>query len=216
MTQFEKTCHFMKKPWVIGLSITLVVLAYIFVDRPLATFFHQLELRTNIHVLRILTALGQWIAYLVIFFFVALYFRYVRVNLVCESRSWYLLGCMLAANLVCFVLKVILGRARPDLLFTINEFGFYWFKFSKYYWSFPSGHTTTVVSLAIGVGVLFPRWFYVAIVVALLVAASRVLLYYHYLSDVLAAFYLTVFVVGFFTQYLRQKNWFEDKGCNAI
>ena len=128
------------------------------------------------------------------------------MNPVYESRSWYLLGCVFVANLVCFVCKVTLGRARPDLLFASNEFGFYWFKLSKFYWSFPSGHTTTVVSLAVGLGVLFPRYFYIALTVALLVAASRVLLYYHYLSDVLSAFYISLLVVGFFTGYLKDKK----------
>ncbi|WP_133137062.1 phosphatase PAP2 family protein [Legionella rowbothamii] len=213
MTQFEKTFEFMKKTWVILLYAILVILSYIFVDKTLATYFHQLDLRTNIHALSILTAFGQWIVYIGLFFCAAVYFRYVRTNPVSEARAWYLLGCVLVANLVCFVLKVALSRARPDLLFSSNEFGFYWFRMGKYYWSFPSGHTTTVVSLAVGLGVLFPRYFYAALGVALLVAASRVLLYYHYLSDVMTGFYLTVLVVGFYTHYLKQKNWFEEKGC---
>lgn len=146
-------------------------------------------------------------------FCAAVYFRYVRTNPVSEARAWYLLGCVLVANLVCFVLKVALSRARPDLLFSSNEFGFYWFRMGKYYWSFPSGHTTTVVSLAVGLGVLFPRYFYAALGVALLVAASRVLLYYHYLSDVMTGFYLTVLVVGFYTHYLKQKIGLRKKAA---
>ncbi|CAM4503542.1 MAG: hypothetical protein LEGION0403_FIIPPAGN_01869 [Legionella sp.] len=213
MTQFEKTFEFMKKPWVILFYAILVILSYIFVDKDLATYFHQQDLRTNIHVLSILTAFGQWIVYIVLFLATALYFRYVHTNPVFEARAWYLLGCIFIANLVCFVLKVSLSRARPDLLFSSNELGFYWFKMGKYYWSFPSGHTTTVVSLTVGIGVLFPRYFYAVLGVALLVAASRVLLYYHYLSDVMIGFYLTLLVVGFYTHYLKQKNWFEEKGC---
>lgn len=215
MTQFEQTFHFMKKPWVISIYAILVILSYIFIDKTLAIYFHHFDLRTNIHTLSFLTALGQWIAYVVLFFSAALYFRYVRINSVYEARAWYLLGCVLIANIVCFVLKVSLSRARPDLLFSSNEFGFYWFKFSKFYWSFPSGHTTTVVSLAVGLGVLFPRYFFLILMVALLVAASRVLLYYHYLSDVMTGFYLSLIVAGFFTQYLKQKNWFAKKGCIA-
>jgi membrane-associated phospholipid phosphatase len=203
----------MKKPWVIILYAVLVILSYIYIDKALATYFHQLDLRTNIHALSLLTALGQWIAYVVLFLFAGLYFRFIRVNSVYEARSWYLLGCLVVANLVCLVVKVTLSRARPDLLFASNEFGFYWFKLKSAYWSFPSGHTTTVVSLAVGLGVLFPRYFYVALTVALLVAASRVLLYHHYLSDVMTGFYLSLMVVGFFIQYLKRKNWLNKKGC---
>jgi membrane-associated phospholipid phosphatase len=213
MTQFEKTVHFMKKPWVIILYAILVVLVYIFSDKAIATYFHQLDLRTNIHALNILTAFGKWAAYVVLFFAAGLYFRYIRVNSVYESRSWFLLGCVLAANLVCLVAKIILGRARPDLLFASNEFGFYWFKLKSVYWSFPSGHTITVVSLAAGLGVLFPRYFYAILAVALLIVASRVLLYYHYLSDVMAGFYVSILVVGLFTQYLKKNKCLNKKGC---
>lgn len=207
MTQFDKTFYVMQKPWIIVLYAILVALVYMFIDQPLATYFHQLDLRTSIHALSVLTALGQWLAYIALFFIAALYFRYVRINPLYESRSWYLLGCVLIANLLCFVVKVSLSRARPDLLFASNEFGFYWFKLNKFYWSFPSGHTTTVVSLAAGLGVLFPRYFYLALTVALLVAASRVLLYYHYLSDVMTGFYMSLLVVGFFTQYLKRNRY---------
>lgn len=203
MTQFEKTFHFMKKPGVIALYIILVGLTYIYLDRSLAIYFHQLELRNQIHALTILTAFGQWIAYIGLFLFAALYFRYIKSNRAYESISWYLLGCVLIANLVCFIFKISLGRARPDLLFSSEQFGFYGLKFTKSYWSFPSGHTTTVISLAVGIGVLFPRYFYAVLTAAFIVAASRVLLYYHYLSDVMAGFYSSLLVVGFFTQYLK-------------
>jgi membrane-associated phospholipid phosphatase len=213
MTQFEKVFYFMKKPWVIIFYAILVILAYYFVDKPIATYFYQLDLGTKMHSLELLTALGKWIAYVILFFIAGLYFRYIQVNTVYEARAWYLLGCVLVANLICLILKVALSRARPDLLFTSNVFGFYWFKLSSNYWSLPSGHTTTVISLASGLGVLFPRYFYAFLIVALLVVASRVLLYFHYLSDVMSAFYISLLTVGFFTEYLKRKNWLKKTGC---
>lgn len=213
MRQFETLFQLMKKPLAIMLYAILVILAYYFVDKPLANYFYQLDLRTNLPFLALLTALGKWIAYVVLFFFAGLYFRYIRVNAVYEARSWYLFGCVLLANLVILVLKVALSRARPELLFSHNEFGFYWFQFKSNYWSFPSGHTTTLISLAAGLGVLFPRYFYVFLVVALFIAATRILLWFHYLSDVLSAFYISLLVVGFFTEYLKRKNWFNKMDC---
>ncbi|KTD06160.1 PAP2 family protein [Legionella gratiana] len=205
MTQFEKTVYFMKKPWVIFLYAIFVIIAYHFVDRSLAAYFHQLDLGTKVPVLEIFTALGKSIAYIILFFIAGLYFRYIRINPINEARSWYLLGCVFIANLVCVILKVTLSRARPELLFSSHEFGFYWFKLSSNYWSFPSGHTTTVISLATGLGVLFPRYFYGLLSLAFLIALSRILLCFHYLSDVMSAFYISVLVVSFFTEYLRRK-----------
>lgn len=207
MAAFEEMIYWMKKPWVIALYTVLVVLVFLFMDKPLASYLHHLDLRKSIHSLSILTAFGQLKIYLVLFVFSGLYFHFIKVNSLYEARSWYLLFCLLLANLVCFVLKVILSRARPDLLFLSHEYGFYWFKLNKFYWSFPSGHTTTVVSLAAGLGVLFPRYFYAFLSVALLVAVSRVLLYYHYLSDVLTACYISLLFIGFFTQHLKKNNW---------
>jgi membrane-associated phospholipid phosphatase len=209
MTQFEKLFYFMKKPWVIALYLFLVILAYYFVDKPLATYFYQLDLRTHLQVLKLFTALGKWIAYVLLFLVVALYFRYLKVNAIYEARSWYLLSCVFLTNICCLVLKVILSRARPELLFLNNEFGFYWFQFNSNYWSFPSGHTITVISLACGLGVLFPRYFYAVLLGALLVALTRIMLYYHYLSDVMSGFYISVLIVGFLTEFLKRNNWFK-------
>lgn len=211
MTQFAKTFNFMKKPWVITSYAILVILSYIFIDRALATYFHQLDLRTTMHFLHYLTALGQWMGYLVLFFAAAFYFRFIQVNPLYAARSLYLLACVFLVNMVCLVIKVTLSRARPDLFFTANQFGFYWFKLKGIYWSFPSGHTTTIISVASGLGIVFPRYFYVLLSLALLVAASRVLLYYHYLSDVMTGFYLSLMVVGLFTEYLNGKKWFTKK-----
>ena len=207
MTQFERTYNLMKNPWTILVYIVLVILAYHFVDRPLATYFHQLDLRTNLHILNLLTGLGKVTIYVVLFTLAGLYFRFIGTNPVYEARSWYLLACVVLANLLCLILKTSLGRARPDLLFTSNIFGFYWFKGTALYWSLPSGHTTTVVSLAGGFGVIFPKYFYAFLGLAFLIVLTRVLLYYHYLSDVMTAFYLCILVVGVFTQYIKRNQY---------
>lgn len=207
MTQFDRTFNFMKKPGVIITYVILVVLAYLFADQPLATYFHKLDLRTNLKLLKILTAFGQWAAYLPLFFLAGLYFRYIQKNQVYETMSWYLLACVFVPNMVGFIIKICIGRARPDLLFDIHSFGFYWFQFKSLYWSFPSGHTITVVAVASGLGVLFPKHFYVLLALALCVALSRVLLYHHYLSDVMTGFYLSIVVVGLMTEFFRSKHY---------
>ncbi|MGL5741546.1 MAG: phosphatase PAP2 family protein [Legionella sp.] len=215
MTQFDNVFNLMKKTLIIFFYAILVVLAYSFIDRPVAMYLHQFDLGIMVPVLKNLTSLGKWIAYIALFFIAGVYFRYIQVNSVYEARSWYLFGCVLIANLICLILKVAVSRARPDLLFSSNEFGFYWFKLSENYWSLPSGHTTTVISLAASFGVLYPRYFYVLLVVALLVATSRVLLCFHYLSDVMSAFYISLLVVGFFTEYIKGTKWFKKMGCTV-
>jgi undecaprenyl-diphosphatase len=88
-----------------------------------------------------------------------------------------------AAGLASFlILKRIAGRERPCAL-------------EPHAWSsllppdrfsFPSGHTITAFAVAIPIGLCYPALLAGLIFCALSVAASRILLGLHYLSDVLA------------------------------
>lgn len=205
MTLFERTYEIIKKPWVIATYILFIIFIYLVVDRPLAIYLHSLNLRVNLHILNILTYLGLGVAYMSVLFIAGLCFRYGWPNSAHEKKAWYLLGCVVVPNVIGLILKVILGRARPELLFSNQEFGFYGLKFSKMYWSFPSGHSITVAALVYGIGMLYPKYFIEALIVGLIVATSRVLLYYHYLSDVLVGFYFSLLIAGLFTHVIKRK-----------
>jgi undecaprenyl-diphosphatase len=81
-----------------------------------------------------------------------------------------------------FLLKRIIGRERPctvaphcwSLLLPPDRF------------SFPSGHTMTAFAIAISLGIYYPSLLVGLVFCAASVAASRVILGLHYLSDVLA------------------------------
>jgi len=206
MTGFEKTVNCLKKPWVITVFIVMVILSYQYVDRTLATYFYHLDLRSNFKILKVLTCFGVWFLYLGLFFALGLFFRFVNKNEELEKNSWFLFGCIFIPNLINFILKVSLSRARPELLFMENLYGFYWFKLKDLYWSFPSGHAVTIVAFVSGLGVLVPKYFYLFLVMALLVAATRVMLYHHYLSDVLVGFYYSMLVVGLLAHFVKRKK----------
>jgi len=209
MTQFERTYNFMKRPWVMAIYIILIILSYNFLDKPIAYFFHAIDFRNNMRILNWLSALGKAAVYVCLFFLAAIYFRYIKKNAINDARAWYLLSCVVVTNIICFILKVIFGRARPDLLFKNDPFGFYWFKLKDVYWSFPSGHSMTVIGLVAGLGVVFPNHFFSLLGVALLVVLSRICLYRHYLSDVMAGFYLSILTVGLLTHYLRTHHYLD-------
>ena len=206
MTQFERFFAVMKKPWMVLGYLLFVVLAYNYLDRPIAIYFHNLDYRNYAHLLTAITALGRWKYYFLILIILGIFFRFGKKNEVYEQRAWFLLACILLANIAGGVLKVIVSRSRPDLLFDGNYFGFYWFKFNDLFWSFPSGHSITVAALAAGLGALFPRYFYIFLGLALVVISTRVFLYFHYLSDVMTGFYISILVVGFFTESLKKHH----------
>jgi membrane-associated phospholipid phosphatase len=206
MTQFERFYCVIKKPWIIASYALIVYFIYSFSDKSIAIYFHQLDLRSYAHILNAITTLGKWSIYIILFALLGLFFRYIKKNELFEQRAWFLLACVLLTNMVGIVLKITLSRSRPDLYFADNYFGFYWFKFNDLFWSFPSGHSITIAGLAAGLGVIFPRYFYAFLGVALLVISTRVFLYFHYLSDVMTGFYLSILVVGLFTENLKKRH----------
>ena len=81
-----------------------------------------------------------------------------------------------------FVLKRITGRERP-----CSTEAHCWAKLlPPDRFSFPSGHTITAFAISIPLGLYYPALLAGLIFCALSVAASRVLLGLHYLSDVVA------------------------------
>ena len=91
-----------------------------------------------------------------------------------------------AGQLTFFVLKRIIGRERPcateahcwSVLLPPDRF------------SFPSGHTITAFAIAFSLGLYYPTLLVGLIFCALSVAASRVILGLHYVSDVVAGIFL--------------------------
>lgn len=207
MSPFDRLLRLMTKPGVASLYIALVCLSFFYFDKSLALYFHDLDLRTHFFLLTWLTKLGLGPIYIVPFFILAIYFRYVKPNPVWEARFWFLFLCLVIPGTVCGILKVILSRARPDLWFSEHLYGFYWLQLHAPFWSFPSGHTTTILAAALGLSILFPQYYYRLVVVGVAIAISRVVLTHHYLSDILTAAYLTVLELGLLMYVLRQKSW---------
>ncbi len=73
---------------------------------------------------------------------------------------------------------------------TSGIFGFTWHGAHAAYWSFPSGHTITIVALAAALAQIERRGLPLYVAAALLVAASRLVLDQHYLSDVFAGAFI--------------------------
>jgi membrane-associated phospholipid phosphatase len=197
----------MKKPTVIVGFLIFILLAYRFVDLPVAIYIHSFDLPSTFKIIQLISHIGLWELQLIFFLMLALLFRFIQKNKMYEARSWYLMGCVLIPNLFNLIIKFIFSRARPDLYFEANAFGFYWFQFQNDYWSFTSGHAVTVMGLAAGIGILFPRrYFYPALGLAFLVGISRILLDRHYISDALVGFYIGFLGGGLFTEYLKRRG----------
>ncbi|HLP27379.1 MAG TPA: phosphatase PAP2 family protein [Candidatus Didemnitutus sp.] len=90
----------------------------------------------------------------------------------------------IAAN----VIKVIACRPRPPLFIErgITEWNFLGFQMDYIWNSFPSGHATTGLAIAISGSYIYPRLRWLFWIVGLAIALGRVMLNAHYLSDMIA------------------------------
>lgn len=191
MKQIERWFSILTNPWVIAIYWLVVVISYFYLDQPLALYLHSLNLDPKFPILSWITQLGSAKIYIILLLVLALICRYIIQNKKAERYFWFLWLCVFIANLVGSVFKTILGRARPEELINHQQFGFTGWHFGQdAFSSFPSGHVTVVTSLLVGLTVLFPRYCYAFLTTAVIVIITRVLLTRHYLSDVLATFYL--------------------------
>jgi len=94
------------------------------------------------------------------------------------ARRWraavFAAATMLISVAVVQLLKSVFGRARPEDMLVLSDYG-----------SFPSGHTANAATLATLAVVLFPRLWVLIVAVAwtLAMAVSRTLVSVHWLSD---------------------------------
>ena len=88
------------------------------------------------------------------------------------------------AGLIANLTKNILGRARPKLFEAVGPLDFNFFAFDPDYASLPSGHATNIFAFATVIGMLWPRGRVLLYTFAAWIAASRVLIGEHYVTDV--------------------------------
>ncbi|MGP8171533.1 phosphatase PAP2 family protein [Rhodoblastus sp.] len=109
------------------------------------------------------------------------------------SRGLYFFAVMAFSGIAAQIVKHVVGRARPYLIGADGPFHFDLFSLRAVEASFPSGHTTTVFAALTALTLLWPRRGPAFLLVALPVAASRIMLGAHYPSDVAGGACLGVF-----------------------
>ncbi|GAB3617154.1 hypothetical protein GCM10027416_17110 [Okibacterium endophyticum] len=89
------------------------------------------------------------------------------------SAFYFIVASALSAGAV-QLLKGTIGRPRPEDMLVTSDFG-----------SFPSGHAANAATIAVAIGIIFPRlWVWIAgLAYVALMAYSRTYLGVHWLSD---------------------------------
>lgn len=98
----------------------------------------------------------------------------------------YVFAAVALSGIVASLTKHIVGRARPRHFDETGIWSSHFLSGDSSWASFPSGHATTAMALATGLGLLFPRLRPALICAGLWIAFSRLATRAHYPSDVLA------------------------------
>jgi lipid A 4'-phosphatase len=184
-----------------GLTALAIVLSIAFVDRPVAEFFYA-QGETLHAVFRFITRFGVSTGWLIgsalLWLGLRIASRLPRFAALADRlRAYSILALFFflsiaVPGIVVDILKAVAGRARPKLLFGNDEYFFAWGGLRADYWSFPSGHTATAVSIAAALSIIWPRGRPIFVAFAILIAASRIIITAHYVSDVVMATFLAI------------------------
>jgi membrane-associated phospholipid phosphatase len=179
-----------EKQW-IWLTLALFALAlvsYLWMDLPLLEWLYPHRRDPSLYPVELLTDLGKSTWYIVVSLILFIY--WIDRKPVWSDAALLVLSTTIVSGILVNIVKVIFGRARPQLYIDEHLYGFFWGKVDVLYRSFPSGHATTAIAVWLAFALLFPRYRIGLIAVGILIALSRVVLSQHYFSDVLVGGWL--------------------------
>ncbi len=182
-------------PWgLIALVTAGLGLMMQYVDRPLARCF-ALHAGSLFQVASFLTRFGDALWWLLPSFALFLGARFIWRSPAWAARALFLFTSVAACGILVDLIKLLAGRARPELWFTQGIYGFSYPHLQALYQSFPSGHAACASGAGVALSLLFPRHRPIWVAVALVLGLTRVIVTAHYLSDVVAASLLAALIV---------------------
>lgn len=183
-----------------------ICVAYFLLDRPLVTFAAEHGLRQFrwLHHIQTLPEYFIITQPLMILFSVAVMLRARFVKQTLSDgldRFCFFIWASTISILLSVTakppLKFIFSRTWPDTFKEDNMsflqdgvYGFHWFEVGVAYKAFPSGHTMAVTAMAMVIWYIYPKLRWLSITAILAVVIGLLGMYYHFLSDTLAGFYV--------------------------
>lgn len=205
-------------------TLLLIVLSYFFIDKSISLYFIE-HADTYKTFGKEISRLGESHWYIAIALIGILYYKFIKTNELYKQRFLFLLYANIFSGLISVISKMLIGRLRPWKLENGgDDFGFLLsqnpnFSFleninyqiemlvqnSTHYSSFPSGHTTTSLTVFTVVMILFPKQYYLWIPITLIAVSARILANDHFISDVLAGVLLGTLSTLFIYSKMKEK-----------
>jgi len=213
--QWERT---LRSPmeWVTVYALLLILLGITLLDEPLARLCKETVSGDFEGFLKTVTDIGLgglWLIPTAILSLLFLLGRRVALSPAGRERytrlAWapgFVFLSVALSGLIGDILKFVVGRTRPRLLFEQDLATFEPFTHGWAYNSFPSGHSQAIFAAMVALTLVFPRYAHAYLALAVLVAASRVLTTVHYFSDVVAGAWLGIFVTLALARFLALRG----------
>ena len=178
-------------------AAALIVISYIYVDRPVAKWLLKYEQSAVTGFFRAITHLGSASVMLALPFLAAIVLgggAVLRRNSERAAALWRAAGqaffvfcCVAMPAAIGLVSKIVIGRARPSLYFSSDVYGFTPISFNYDWHSMPSGHSLAAAGFAAGLALMLPLpVFPIIAFFGAMIAFSRVTTTAHFFGDALA------------------------------
>lgn len=199
-----KETYFLK-PLVLILVACACILSYFFFDLPITKHFEHISSSLKFAAKKISMLIDsdtQETLWPLLFFA----FRFVWKKELLANRFLLLMLSIPITNFVMKLIKMLLGRARPELFFSSEQFGFTFFSTIDPLQSMPSGHACSIGAACGAFACFYPKATLPLVILALLLAFSRVILAEHYLGDIIAGVAIGFFMSQWIYSVMRKKN----------
>jgi membrane-associated phospholipid phosphatase len=178
-------------------ALALIAISYLYIDRPVANWLHKFEKSGVTGFFRTITELGSATLMLALPFLAAVVLGGAAIVLRNSERAYalwraagqsvFVFCCVAAPAAIGLFAKVLIGRARPSLLFTSDVYGFTPISFNYDWHSMPSGHSLAAAGFAAGLALIAPLpVFPIIAFFGAMIAFSRVTTTAHFFGDALA------------------------------
>lgn len=185
--------------------IGAIVVSILWIDQPLAHLIENTQTDTSRILGHWLEEIGKshWVlGYCLLVALIA--WRSRRDEAYSHLR---LFGAVAVSGIAANIIKIFVCRPRPPLFIEqgLASWDLFAFKMEFLWNSFPSGHATTGLAIAVAGAAAYPRLKHAFWIVGIAIALGRIMLNVHYLSDVLAGSLLGTLTALWFVERLGRK-----------
>jgi|GEM_PF-1333572 len=187
------------------LFVVIMTCCYLFIDDHLA--FCTQDIRESFYVpLRIVSILTSPALHLLVWTSLFLWALLLKKARNLSTALYPMLASLILTNALVRVVKVILGRSRPDIFLTNGIYHLKLISFQRVFSSLPSGHAATIAVIMGFLAARYPRYSLFYICLSVITSLCRVFIGAHYLSDVLVGNFLGFYISWILYYHFQVEN----------